>query len=94
MIEINDMRIDSRYWFDLGMYKAFGRYTERDGNIFYVDEALIYMKDTANRSFFEERLLIDALKLRNITIEEPDGSEDNSAYYAGYDYVKDSFMKF
>lgn len=87
MIAINDIRIGSKYWFDLGEYYAFGIYAERDGDIIIVDEALIYISANKNRFFFEERLLIDAPRLKNITINFSDMHEDNTEYYANYDYL-------
>ena len=86
MIAINDIRIGSKYWFDLGEYYAFGIYAERDGDIIVADEAIIYIAANKNRFFFEERLLIDARRLKNIAINITDISEDNSEYYANYDY--------
>ncbi len=37
--------------------------------------------------FFEERLLIDAPRLKNIAINFSDMHEDNTEYYANYDYL-------
>ena len=88
MIPLDEMRIGAKYWFDLGEYFAFGTFAERDADIIAVDEALIYMRANRNRFFFEERFLIDAVRLKNITVDEPDGSEDASSYFAGYDYGK------
>ena len=86
MIEINDMRIGAKYWFDFGNYSAFGRFAERDCDIIVVQEALVYIKANKNRFFFEERLLIDAYRIRNISINSDEADEDNSDYYANYDY--------
>ena len=86
MITPDEIRIGSKYWFIFGDYSAFGTFAERDGDIITVSEALIYL--TANRSklFFEERLIIDGRKLKDIRINDDGKIEDHSDFYSRYDY--------
>ena len=86
MIAPNEIRIGSKYWFDFGGYSAFGTFSERDDDIITVSEALIYLISNKNRLFFEERLIIDARRLKDIRIDDSLPAEDHSDYYRDFNY--------
>ena len=86
MIAPNEIRIGSKYWFDFGGYSAFGTFSERDDDIITVSEALIYLTSNKNRMFFEERLIIDSRRLKDIRIDDSSPAEDHSDYYRDFNY--------
>ena len=86
MTPLKEIRIGTKYWFDFGGYSAFGTFSERDDDIITVSEVLIYLTSNKNRLFFEERLIIDARRLKDIRIDDSSPAEDHSDYYRDFNY--------